>query len=387
MEQAKRAYLDYNASAPLSDAAREAFACVLGLAGNPSSVHREGRALRAVIDEARRHVAALAGAAPGQVVFTSGATEAAAFALSPQMRMGRGSLAASRLFVGVTEHACVLAGGRFGADARQALPVGENGLLDLSALETALGAHDRATGLAMVAVQAANNETGVIQPVAEIGRIAKAHGALFVCDAVQAAGRIPIDIAAWKADFVILSGHKVGGPAGIGALVAGSELLMPFPLVTGGGQEAGHRGGTENVAAIAGFGAAAAQAASLSDVERLGALRDRFEAAILQGVPDAIIVGAGAPRLANTSAVLIPGLKAETAVIGLDLAGFAVSAGSACSSGKVGRSHVLAAMGLDAEAGAIRVSLGASNTAGQVDALANELTRIASRRRIAAAAA
>ena len=377
---ADRAYLDHNASAPLLEAARRAMLAALEAEGNPSSVHAEGRAARRLVETARRQVAALAGGQADHVVFTSGATEAAATLLTPHWRMGRGALRVSRLLVTAADHPCILGGGRFPADAVSVLPVDGDGLIDLAALEAALAAHDRDAGLAMIAVHAANNETGVIQPVAEIGRIARASGALVVVDAVQAAGRVRLDISDGSADFLILSSHKIGGPKGAGAIVGASDLLMPLPLVPGGGQEKGHRSGTENVAAIAGFGAAAEEAqAGLADMAAVEALRDAVDAAIRASVPGATIFGEGAPRLPNTTFFDLPGMKAETAQIAFDLAGVALSAGSACSSGRVGPSHVLKAMGHGDQASALRVSIGRSTGAREVSMFREALQALVSR--------
>jgi cysteine desulfurase len=377
---ADRAYLDHNASAPLLEAARRAMLAALEAEGNPSSVHAEGRAARRLVETARRQVAALAGGQADHVVFTSGATEAAATLLTPHWRMGRGALRVSRLLVTAADHPCILGGGRFPADAVSVLPVDGDGLIDLAALEAALAAHDRDAGLAMIAVHAANNETGVIQPVAEIGRIARASGALVVVDAVQAAGRVRLDISDGSADFLILSSHKIGGPKGAGAIVGASDLLMSLPLVPGGGQEKGHRSGTENVAAIAGFGAAAEEAqAGLADMAAVEALRDAVDAAIRASAPGATIFGEGAPRLPNTTFFDLPGMKAETAQIAFDLAGVALSAGSACSSGRVGPSHVLKAMGHGDQASALRVSIGRSTGAREVSMFREALQALVSR--------
>ncbi|MGN6550891.1 MAG: cysteine desulfurase family protein [Pararhizobium sp.] len=383
-----RIYLDWNATAPLRPEARQAVVATLDLLGNASSVHREGRAARALVDEARAAVAALADAAPAHVVFTSGATEAASHVLTPDFRMGRSPLAVSRLYVGASEHPCVLSGGRFARDAVTPLPVVSDGLLDLSALEKALAAHDAAAGLPMVAVQLANNETGVIQPVGEIAALVKARRGILVVDAVQAAGRIPLSISALGADFLILSSHKFGGPKGASALVSAGEIMMPAPLVTGGGQEHGHRSGTENLPSIAGFGAAAraARDEAVGFAAVVGPLRDGMEAAMLAEAPDIVIHGRSAPRLANTSFFSLPGLKAETAQIAFDLEGIAVSAGSACSSGKVGPSHVLKAMGQDGSHGGIRVSLGGTTGEDDVDRFLDAFRTI-NRRRAARAAA
>ncbi|MGE0283356.1 MAG: cysteine desulfurase family protein [Rhizobiaceae bacterium] len=360
---ASRAYLDWNASAPLCDAARAAMLAALDVAANPSSVHSEGRRARQMIEEARRQVAGLVGGKAEHVVFTSGATEAAATLLTPGWRMGRSPLRMGRLYVCEADHPCLLNGGRFAPEQISRIGVDENGLLDIDALSAALAAHDRDEGLPLVAVHAVNNETGVIQPLAAIAAIVRQAGGVLVLDAVQAAGRIALDMSASLADYIILSSHKIGGPKGVGAIVAAADLMMPTPLITGGGQEKGHRAGTENLAAITGFGAAAGEAAKrLDSVARIRTLRDRVEAIVQANAPDAVIYGAAAPRVANTSFFALPGIKAETAQIAFDLAGVALSAGSACSSGKVGPSHVLKAMGFGDGAGALRVSVGPTTT-------------------------
>jgi len=385
---AKRAYLDYNASAPLLPEAREAMLAALEVPANASSVHRDGRLARRMVDEARRKVAALAGADPAHVVFTSGASEAAAWLLSPDWRMGRGALRFSRLYVGATEHPCVLSGGRFAPEDVERLPVDRDGIVDLLLLEARLAAHDRNAGLPLVAIQAANNETGVIQPLADAERIVNTAGGVLIVDAVQAAGRIPVDISESFGDFIILSSHKIGGPKGAGAVAGKADLMMPLPLVLGGGQERGHRAGTENVAAIAGFGVAAAVAAEkLGDMNKVRALRDRLEGIVAELAADAVFYGREAPRLANTSFFSLPGMKAETMQIAFDLAGVSLSAGSACSSGKVGPSHVLKAMGFGDDVSALRVSLGHSTADSEIETFRAALAELVSRRASAVKAA
>ena len=342
-------YLDYNATAPLRPEAREAMLAALGETGNASSVHGFGRRARGLIEAAREAVAALVSARPEQVVFTSGGTEANNMAL-------RG--AGGRILASAGEHDSVL---RAGAAACIALDA--EGLVDLSGLERALAGGGKDP--ALVALMLANNETGVIQPVAAAARLAHARGARLHCDAVQAAGRIAIDFEALGAASLSLSAHKLGGPQGVGALVL-AEGFEPAPLLAGGGQERRRRAGTENVAAIAGFGAAARAALrELPRMPEIARLRDDLEARLRGLVPEAAIHGAGAPRLANTACFGVPGTSAETLVMALDLAGVAVGAGAACSSGKVAPSHVLRAMGLDeaAAGAAIRVSLGWASTA------------------------
>jgi len=364
---ASRAYLDWNASAPLCDAARASMLGALDIAANPSSVHSEGRRARQIIEEARRQVAALVAGRADHVLFTSGATEAATTLLTPDWRMGRSPLRMGWLYVGAADHPCLLSGGRFAPEQVSRIGVDANGLLDLGALSSALSSHHRDSGLPLVAMHAVNNETGVIQPLAAIAAIVRQAGGILVLDAVQAAGRIPLDMSAGLADYIILSSHKIGGPKGVGAIVAAADLMMPTPLITGGGQEKGFRAGTENLAAIAGFGAAAVEAAKqLDSVAEIRTLRDRVEAIVQASAPDAVIYGAAAPRVANTSFFALPGIKAETAQIAFDLAGVALSAGSACSSGKVGPSHVLKAMGFGDGAGALRVSVGPTTTEADV---------------------
>lgn len=377
----QRAYLDHNASAPLETAAREAMIDALSVAGNASSVHGSGRKLKAMVSEARRAVAAMVGADPQHVVFTSGATEAANLALTPDWRMGRSPLRFATLFVCAADHPCTLSGGRFAPEHVHRFGVEPSGLVDLEALKDALGRHDRTDGLPLVAVHAANNETGVIQSIGEISRIVKDAGGFLIVDAVQAAGRIPIAIADGWGDFLILSSHKIGGPQGAGAIVGVSDLAMPVPLLTGGGQEKGHRAGTENVAAIAGFGAAARLAAErLLAAPGIAGLRDRFERAVLSAFPDAEIHGLAAPRLCNTSFFSLPMMKAETAQIAFDLGGIAVSAGSACSSGKVGPSHVLVAMGHGDQATGLRVSIGRETGEEELSAFTEALAKMAAQR-------
>jgi cysteine desulfurase len=337
----RETYLDWNATAPLRAEAAAAMRGALALGGNPSSVHRRGRAARQLVEHGRAAVAALVGAPAEGIVFTSGGTEANHLAL-----LGAGR---ERVLVSAVEHSSVLQA----LPEAERIPVDGDGIVDPAALAARLAADTRA-GRALVSVMLVNNETGVIQPVRELVDVAHAHGALFHCDAVQAAGKIPVSLADLGVDYLTLSAHKIGGPTGIGALVLapGAEVL---PLLRGGGQERNRRAGTENLAGIAGFAVAAA-ACDGAEYGRVRELRDRLEAAL----PEAVVVGAAMPRLPNTSAIAMPGVAAETQIIALDLDGVMVSAGAACSSGKVGPSHVLAAMGVAPELAnsTIRVSLG-----------------------------
>jgi cysteine desulfurase len=372
----ERAYFDWNATAPLREEARAAMAAALELTGNASSVHAEGRAARQVIEKAREQVARLVGAAAKNVTFTSGATEANMLALTPAIAMGGAKALRDKLFISAIEHPSVRSGGRFAADAVEELPVTGDGVVDLHALKSALARAEHP----LVSVMLANNETGVVQPIREIAEIVHAANGVLHVDAVQGPGRVDCDIGDLGADLMSLSAHKLGGPQGAGALIRRDDIHIAEPLIKGGGQERGLRAGTENVAAIAGFGAAAAAAARQADADRIAALRDRIEAAIKAAVPQAVIFGETVQRLPNTTLFAVPGMKAETAIIAFDLNGIAVSSGSACSSGKVQASHVLAAMGVEPilAQGAVRLSLGWSTSERDVEILLAALTKVSS---------
>jgi cysteine desulfurase len=360
-----RVYLDWNATTPLRPEARAAMAAAWDFCGNPSSVHAEGRQARRLVEEARATVADAVGALPRNIVFTSGGTEANALALTPGLRRGSGP-PVERLLVSAIEHASVLAGGRFPTEAIGTIGVTSAGLLDLDRLRANLEGGPPA----LVSVMLANNETGAVQPVAEAAEIVHAAGGLLHVDSIQALGKISFDIKALNADLATVSGHKIGGPKGVGAVALAEGVRGLEPWLRGGGQELGHRAGTENVAGIAGFGAAAkaAMGARESDAIRLESLRNRLERG-LRETTGAIVFSGDVPRLPNTTLFTVPGLKAETAVIGFDLEGIAVSSGSACSSGKVQPSHVLKAMGFGPEIaeGAVRLSLGWSTSAADID--------------------
>ena len=360
-----RVYLDWNATTPLRPEARQAMAAAWDMAGNPSSVHAEGRQARRLVEGARAAISGAVGARPQDLVFTSGGTEANALALTPGLRRGVGE-PAQRLLVSAIEHTSVLSGGRFPPEAIGTIQVTGSGLIDIDHLRRLL-----AVGRpALVSVMLANNETGALQPVGEVADIVHEAGGLLHVDAIQALGKIPFDIKSLRADLITLSAHKVGGPKGVGALVLAEDIQGLEPLLRGGGQELGRRAGTENVAGIAAFGAAttAAMAALAGDISRLHALRERLENG-LQQTSGMIVFSAEVPRLPNTTLFTVPGLKAETAVIGFDLGGIAISSGSACSSGKVQPSHVLAAMGFGKELaqGAVRLSMGWSTSEADID--------------------
>jgi cysteine desulfurase len=365
---ADRVYLDWNATAPLRPQARQALQDALAASGNPSSVHAEGRKARALVERAREEVAALLGARPANVFFTSGGTEANMLALTPAIETAGEKRPRDRLLMSAIEHSSVRTGGRFPRGAIEDVPVTPEGRLDLAALADAVGRAARP----LVSLMLANNETGVVQPVVEAAAIVHAAGGLLHVDAVQAVGRIPCDIESLQADVLTLSAHKIGGPKGVGALVRRSEdIHFPDPLVRGGGQERGMRAGTENVAGIAAFGTAAAAAGRqiAAETAYMRALRDALESGLKAISPHAVIFGDTAERLPNTTLFAVEGMKAETAVIAFDLEGIAVSSGAACSSGKVQPSHVLAAMGVSPPLtrGAVRLSLGWTTTEADVD--------------------
>ncbi|MGF1611710.1 MAG: cysteine desulfurase family protein [Kiloniellales bacterium] len=348
-------YMDCNATVPVRPEAAAAVAEALAVTGNASSVHGFGRAARRLIEEAREAVAALVGAVPEEVIFTSSGSEANNLAL--------GGCGRARLLVSAGEHDSVL---RAVPEAKR-IPLRHDGRVDLDALATLLAESDEP---ALVSVMLANNETGVIQPLAEVAELARRHGALLHCDAVQAAGKLPLGMTALGIDLMSLSAHKLGGPQGIGALVVAERVALA-PLIRGGGQERRRRAGTENLPGIAGFGAAARVAAgNLTVFAGLAVLRDDLETRLGRIAPDMTVFGTAAPRLANTSCFTMPGTPAETQVMALDLAGIAVSAGAACSSGKLEPSQVLRAMGAsESEAGqAIRVSLGWRSEATDIEA-------------------
>ena len=359
-------YLDHNATSPLRPESLSAVTHALAVAGNPSSIHANGRVARAIVEEARERVAALAGAAADAVIFTSGATEANNLAL---FGAALGSLEGedvknagriTRIFVSAIEHSSVLATAgrlaeRFPWIRVSHLPVNADGVIDLEALRVALR---EGKGRALVAVMAANNETGTVQPIATVSKLVREAGALLLVDAVPAAGKTAIDFS--LCDYMTLSAHKIGGPQGVGALLVRAGMPLA-PQLVGGGQQKGLRAGTENLSGIAGFGAAAhALEDGAGERARIAHLRDHFEAALKAAAPETVFFGSKVERLCSTSAFAISHLTAETALIGLDLDGVMMSSGSTCSSGKVAVSHVLTAMGVEDKlaACALRASFG-----------------------------
>ena len=362
-------FLDFNAGSPARPEVVTAMAEALAEGGNPSSIHAAGRRAHARIEAARRSVAHLVGAT--DLVFTSGGTEANALAL-------RGS-GRARLLVSAVEHVSVMEA----APEAEIIPVDGDGVVDLDALERSLATDPRP---ALVSLMLANNETGIVQPVAAAAEIAHRHGALIHCDAAQALGRMSVSMSGLAVDFLTISAHKMGGPAGIGALALSNGDLSLAPLLLGGGQERRRRAGTENLSGIVGFGVAAEIAGSElhggDTILGMARMRDRLETLALARVPRALVIGRGRLRLPNTSCLVLPGVAAETQVMALDLAGVMVSAGAACSSGKVGASKVLIAMGLGPElaGSAIRVSLGADSGEAEVGLFVEAWAELARRK-------
>lgn len=382
MSTTERTYLDHNASAPLLPAAREAMSRVFEMTGNPSSVHAEGRALREVVEEAREEVARAAGTVTEGVVFTGTATEALTQAIVGGVDAGL----AEAIVVGAGEHQAVLRAAEAARAPVETVGLTSDGEIDLRALEAIVArAGDKRL---LIGLHLVNNETGVVQPLSAVEELLAETPHVLVVDAVQGFGRLELGFDAGRADMVAISAHKIGGPTGIGAL-----LMKPacdgVRLIPGGGQQQGRRGGTESAALGAGFGAAARAAGTAFDLDRLRPLGDAIEAVIAERVPEAVVFGAGARRLGTTVDFAIPGVSNATSMIGFDLAGVALSAGSACSSGKVARSHVLAAMGVEDSLAdcALRVSVGWSSSAADVERFTAALDAVITQHAAAGSAA
>ncbi|EJF94156.1 cysteine desulfurase [Bartonella taylorii] len=363
----RRRYFDHNATTPLKKTARVALLEALEIFGNPSSVHAEGRAAKALLQKARRQIAKNLHTHPDHVVFTSGASEAAMTLLTPFYNMGSSKVQFSHLYIGATEHPSVAEGGRFSKECISTVAVDQDGLIQQDKLTSLLRVHDKTKGLPLVAIQAANGETGVIQQVKEIATIVRDSGGILIVDLTQYVDKSFVDINQMGGDFFILSAHKIGGPKGVGAFVSCGNLLMPHPLIVGGGQEKGLRGGTEALPLIAAFGAAMADCFTQEEIKQLMCLRNKLEDGIQKMRSDVEIFGKRVQRLPNTTYFTVCNIKAETLQIGFDLAGFSVSAGSACSSGKVKQSKVLEAMGHHVPNGAIRISIGRCTTSKDID--------------------
>ncbi|TGY89591.1 cysteine desulfurase [Marinicauda algicola] len=377
-------YLDHNATAPIRPEALDAVMQALARTGNPSSVHGAGRAAKALVERAREIIARAVRARAEDIVFTSGGTEANNLALFSAKDAG-----VKRLIVSAIEHDAVMDAARATGLPVEILPVTADGVADLSWLENRLKDWNAADGVPFVSLMAANNETGVIQPVEAAGRLVAEAEGLFHVDAVQALGKIDYDVAGTLAHYTAFSAHKVGGPQGVGALALACDAPVSR-LLHGGGQEKGRRCGTENVGGIAGFAAAVEAAyAAPQEAAHVRALRDRAEEIIKAAAADVKIWGERAERLPNTLCLSAPGWNSEIQVIAMDLAGFAVSAGAACSSGKVRKSRVLEAMGASPEeaASALRVSFGPGNTLEEAESFANAWLQARARARPKLAAA
>jgi len=369
-------YLDHNAASPLLPEARAALVAALDMVGNPSSVHTHGRALRNLIDSARAQVASLAGAERKQVVFTGSATEA----ITQAIVAGAKAFASSAILVSAGEHAAVLKAAE--ATGLPVVTIGMNadGFVDLDQLAAEIARADAAGQTLLVALHWVNNETGVVQPIGRINALVGPTRHTLFIDAVQAFGKLPLDFAGSAPDMMAVSGHKIGSPAGIGALLVKAHADV-VRLIPGGGQEQGRRGGTEAASLIAAFGAAASAYGEKYQHAGLLALTEQLETGLRAIAPDVVIFGD--ERIGNVSNFAVPGVKNATAMMGLDLLGLSVSSGSACSSGKVGASHVLAAMGVAPELAecALRVSLGWNSTAADVEAFLAGFESILSRHR------
>lgn len=367
MTQKKRIYLDYNATCPIRPEVITAVTEAMTIIGNPSSIHQEGRQCKKLIEQARAHIASLVSCTPKQVIFTSGATETNNMLL-------KGYAPHRRILIGATEHPSIVDGG---VEAEQ-IPVLENGILDLDALKAMLESDLRPT---FVSIMMVNNETGVIQPIKEIGALLKNYDCIFYSDTAQATGRIPVHFPSMNVDFISLSSHKIGGPQGTGAIVM-AKGTNPPTLLHGGGQERRQRAGTENVAGIHGFGLAAQLALDgLDDYQKLTTYQKQIEVALKASHPDLIINGETTPRVANTTSMCLKGFDASTLLMNLDLEGIAVSTGSACSSGSIKASYVLKAMGAsDSQAkSGLRISTGWATTQDDIDAFISAWTNIMKR--------
>jgi cysteine desulfurase len=371
-------YLDHNASAPLLPEAREAIVAALALTGNPSSVHGHGRALRALIDDARFAVGKLAGATREQVVFTGSATEA----ITQAIVGGARTLGVGGIVVSAGDHTAALKAAEATGLPVTVIGLDPDGVIRVDAIAEAMARADAAGQKLLVAVHLVNNETGVIQPVDKIEVLVGASPHYLFVDAVQAFGKIALEFSARPPDMMAVSAHKIGGPAGVGALLMKGHADQ-VRLIAGGGQEAGRRGGTEAAALIAGFGAAAAAFADKFHAADTSGLIERAETGLRRLAPDLVVFGEAADRIGNVSNFAVPGLKNAVATMGLDLRGISISSGSACSSGKVGPSHVLKAMGVSAELSecAMRLSVGWNSTEADIAAFLNGFSEVLERHR------
>lgn len=372
-------YLDHNASAPLLPEARDAIVAALGLTGNPSSVHAHGRTLRAVVDDARARVGKLAGATREQVVFTGSATEA----ITQAIVGGATALGLGGIVVSAGDHTAALKAAEATGLPVTVVGLDADGVIEVDEIAAAMAAADAAGRKLLVAVHLVNNETGIIQPVDRIEVVVGASPHYLFVDAVQAFGKVPLEFAARPPDMMAVSAHKIGGPAGIGALLMKGHADR-VRLIPGGGQETGRRGGTEAAALIAGFGAAAETFPDKFHAANTAELIEKAEAGLRELAPDLVVFGERADRIGNVTNFAVPGLKNAVAMMGLDLKGISISSGSACSSGKVGPSHVLEAMGVPAELGecAMRLSVGWNSTEADVAAFLDGFSEVLERHRV-----
>ena len=377
-------YLDNNATTPLRPEAKDIILDVLAECGNPSSIHAPGRHARARVSIARDQIAKLIEAEVDNIIFTSSCTEANMHVLTPNYRKEANELFFTKLLVGATEHPSVLSGGRFDTPTIEKLLVDKNGIIDCDNLKQILQKYQNDGMQILVSVMFANNETGVIQPIAKIGNIVREFDGYLHVDATQIVGRQTISLASLNCDMLTMSAHKLGGPLGVGAIVFADNDLRPSSLIKGGGQESHNRGGTENVLAISGFGAVAEyNLENQQEQMKIKELRDNLEQEMKSISPELVIFGESVERIGNTSCFTIPGIKAETAVIAFDLEGVAISSGSACSSGKVSESHVLKAMNVPVELvqGALRVSVGWANKQEDIERFLEKLRYLIERLR------
>lgn len=371
----KRCYFDYNASVPMTEEAYKTLVANLDIYGNPSSVHKEGLLAKKILENSRLKIAQSLNIKAHNLVFTSGASEAATALLTPHYFIGKSPCFMSHLYIGATEHPCILNGGQFKAENITKIPVLKNGIINYSVFENCLKHHDLALGLPLVAIQAANSETGVLQDIEHIAKIVHLYKGLLIVDAAQLLGKVVADLNNMGGDFYIISGHKLGGPKNIGAFVASSDIIGPEPLIKGS-QERGRRWGTQAAALCASFAVALCESLEKIHSTDIAQLRNYLENKLYEIIPDVIFYGKEGKRLPNTSFFRIPNIEAQTLQMALDLEGFAVSAGSACSSGKVNSSHVLQAMGEEEGVNAIRVSLGAIHNKKNIDNFIEKLSII-----------
>lgn len=374
-----RIYLDYNATAPIRPAAKLALINALEQVGNASSIHQEGRKARGLIETARDQVASLINAQSKEITFTSGGTESNNLVLASDLGALGNKQPLAATLLSATEHPSLIKAQQLSRRPVELINVDENGLLDLTHLESLLKAWQQKSDLpVLVSVMLVNNETGIIQPMAKIATLVHQYGGYIHADAIQALGKIDIDFENMKVDLLSLSSHKIGGALGAGALVIRLGMLVDS-YIKGGGQELGLRAGTENIPAISSFGAAAAECTvELKNPSQYKQIQEEVEAKITAISPDAVIFGQNAPRVDSTICFAISGLTAERALMSLDLAGIAISSGSACSSGKVSQSHVLKAMGIEDELAlcALRLSFGWNTKLHELDDFIEEYTKI-----------